>query len=184
MAGSQSTRFVGYARVSTRDQETDLQLDALRSAGVTDVFQEKASSVGHRPELERCLDSLSAGDTFVVYKLDRVARSLTDLLSIIDRIRDAGAHIRSLNEPLDTSSPMGIFVLQILGAVAQLERGIIRERVIAGQVAAISRGKAHGRPATLSSLDEAAVWDRWSRGEKTKRHWHARSALGAVWWIG
>ena len=168
MAGSQSTRFVGYARVSTRDQETDLQLDALRSAGVTDVFQEKASSVGHRPELERCLDSLSAGDTFVVYKLDRVARSLTDQLSIIDRIRDAGAHIRSLNEPLDTSSPMGIFVLQILGAVAQLERGIIRERVIAGQVAAISRGKAHGRPATLSSLDEAAVWDRWSRGEKNK----------------
>ena len=129
MAGSQSTRFVGYARVSTREQETDLQLDALRSAGVTDVFQEKASSVGHRPELERCLDSLAAGDTFVVYKLDRVARSLTDLLSIIDRIRDAGAHIRSLNEPLDTSSPMGIFVLQILGAVAQLERGIIRERV-------------------------------------------------------
>ena len=168
MATTQSMRFIGYARVSTRDQETDLQLDALRAAGVTHVYQEKASSVGHRPELERCLSSIRAGDTFVVYKLDRVARSLTDLLAIIDRIRDVGANIRSLNEPLDTSSPMGVFVLQILGAVAQLERGIIRERVIAGQVAAISRGKAHGRPATLSADDEACVWSRWTLGEKNK----------------
>lgn len=148
---------IGYARVSTREQETRMQLDALASVGVTKVYQEQASSVGDRPELQRCLASLRPGDVMVVYKLDRVARSLTDLLSILDRIKQAGAKVRSLNEPLDTTSPIGIFVVQVLGAVAQLERGIIRERVIAGQVAAISRGQRHGRPRTLSKAQEGEV---------------------------
>lgn len=142
--------LIGYARVSTRDQETRMQLDALAAVGVTTVYQEKASSVGQRPELQRCLKSLRHGDVLVVYKLDRVARSLQDLLQILDRIKLANAQVRSLNEPLDTTTPMGVFMLQVLGAVAQLERGIIRERVIAGQVAAISRGGRHGRPRLLT----------------------------------
>lgn len=127
-----------------------MQLDALTRAGALTIYQEHASSVGSRPELQRCLSSLRPGDTFVVYKLDRVARSLVDLLSIIDRIKLVGAQIKSLNEPLDTTSVLGVFMLQMLGSIAQLERGMIRERVIAGQVAAIERGVRHGRPRVLS----------------------------------
>ena len=123
--------LVGYARVSTKDQETHLQLDALAKAGVAHVWQEKASSVGSRPELRKCLAALRPGDVLVVYKMDRVARSLSDLLSILDSIKAAGADIRSLTEPLDTSGPIGTFMVQVLGAVAQLERSIIRQRTVA-----------------------------------------------------
>lgn len=86
--------LIGYARVSTRDQETHLQLDALHRAGVTKIYQEKASSVNARPELQRCLAELRAGDTLVVYKMDRIARSLLDLLMILDRIKASGAAVR------------------------------------------------------------------------------------------
>ena len=144
--------LIGYARVSTRDQETHLQLDALRRAGVDVIYQEKASSVGARPELQRCLAALQPGDVLVVYKMDRIARSLLDLLMILDRIKSQGAAVRSLTEPLDTAGPLGTFMVQVLGAFAQLERGIIRERVVAGQVAAIKRGRVFGRP---KKLDEA-----------------------------
>ena len=157
MANFESNRLVGYARVSTKDQETHLQIDALQRAGVKKIHQEKASSVGSRPELQKCLDSLRAGDVLVVYKMDRIARSLSDLLSILERISKAGAFIRSLTEPLDTSSPMGMFMVQVLGAVAQLERSIIRERTVAGQVSAIKRGVQFGRPKLLSPEREAEL---------------------------
>lgn len=134
----------GYARVSTREQETHLQLDALRREGVACIYQEKASAVSVRPELQRCLASLGRGDVLVVYKMDRVARSLKDLLLILDQISAAGASIKSLTEPLDTSGPIGTFMVQVLGAVAQLERSIIRERAVAGQVAAYNRGVRWG----------------------------------------
>lgn len=147
--------LIGYARVSTRDQETDLQLDALARAGVTKIFEEKASSVGTRPQLRRCLAALCPGDVFVIYKLDRVARSLPDLLSILADIKAAGALVKSLTEPLDTTTAMGSFVIQILGAVAELERGIIRERSIAGQRAARDRGVLPGRPRSLPPDGEA-----------------------------
>lgn len=136
--------LIGYARVSTRDQETRLQLDALARAGATVVYEEKTSSVGSRPELQKALAALREGDVLVVYKMDRIARSLKDLLAILDVIKAAGAAIRSLTEPLDTSVPIGTFMIQVLGAVAQLERSIIRERCIAGQVAAIQRGTTWG----------------------------------------
>ena len=96
-------------------------------------------------------------DTLVVYKMDRIARSLKDLLSILDRIKASGAAIRSLTEPLDTSSPLGIFMIQILGAVGQLERSITRERTVAGQVAAIKRGVVFGRPKLLTPEQESEV---------------------------
>lgn len=143
--------LIGYARVSTGLQETYMQLDALKAAGVTRVFEERASSVGSRPELQRALFSLRQGDVFVVYKLDRIARSLADLLQILDRIKAAGAMIRSLNEPLDTTSPIGLFVVQVLGAVAQLERSIIRERSMAGQISAMRRGVRFGRDSKLTA---------------------------------
>lgn len=145
----------GYARVSTRHQETSLQLDALHAAGITNIHQEKASSVGNRPQLEALIAKLQPGDVLVFYKLDRVARSLRDLLGIIEQVEQAGACIRSLTEPLDTTTPMGSFVLQILGAVAQLERSIIRQRSIAGQVAAHKRGVKFGRPLALTPEQEA-----------------------------
>lgn len=156
MAKSESIRLVGYARVSTREQETHLQIDALERVGVSEIFQEKASSVGKRPELRRCLDSLRKGDTLVVYRMDRVARSLKDLLEILERIHSVGASIKSLSEPLDTSGPIGIFMVQVLGSVAQLERSIIRERALAGQVSAYQRGKRWGGSAPKLSSAQVA----------------------------
>ena len=145
MAKTESIRLVGYARVSTVGQETHLQLDALHKAGVSVVYQEKTSSVGARPQLQELLSTLKAGDCLVVYKMDRIARSLKDLMGILERVQSVGANIRSLTEPLDTSVPVGVFMVQVLGAVAQLERSIIRERSVAGQLAAYRRGVQLGR---------------------------------------
>lgn len=148
---------IGYARVSTLDQDTALQLDALRAAGVITVYQDKSSGVGPRPQLHQALKRLKAGDTLVVWKIDRMARSLSDLLSIIQRVRDAGATIRSLTEPIDTSSSIGEFTLQILGAVAQLERSLIIQRTTAGIHAARSRGVRWGRRPILSETERREV---------------------------
>ena len=123
--------LIGYARVSTKDQETHLQMDALHKAGVELIYQEKTSGVSARPELQRVLSELTAGDILVVYKMDRVARSLTDLLNILERVAASGA--------------------------AQLERSIIRERTVAGQVSAIKRGVQFGRPKLLSPEREAEL---------------------------
>jgi DNA invertase Pin-like site-specific DNA recombinase len=160
----------GYARVSTREQETFLQLDALKAAGCTEVFQEKASGASQRgrPELARCLDALRPGDTLVVYKIDRIARSLADLLDILRRLERTGAMIRSVTEPLDTTTSMGMFVVQVLGSVAQLERAIIRERSIAGQQAAKLRGVSLGRKRTLTAEDEAEIVRRYVAGGVTQ----------------
>jgi len=142
--------LVGYARVSTIEQETSLQLDALHAAGVQKIYQEKTSSVGVRPELQRALREMSPGDVLVVWKLDRLARSLMDLLSLVDRLAAHGCEFKSLTEPIDTSTPMGIFMLQVLGAVAQLERSIIIQRTTAGIHAARSRGVQWGRRHSLT----------------------------------
>jgi DNA invertase Pin-like site-specific DNA recombinase len=148
--------LVGYARVSTLDQDTAMQLDALKRAGVRRIYQDKSSGVGPRLQLHVLLGRLSPGDTLVVWKLDRIARSLPDLLGIIQRLRERGATIKSLTEPIDTSNPIGEFTLQVLGAVAQLERSMIRERVIAGQVAAMKRGVViGGRPRILTAKQVA-----------------------------
>ena len=137
--------LIGYARVSTKIQETHLQIDALTKAGVEVIYQEKTSSVGERPELRKLLDRLKNGDVLVVYRIDRIARSLKDLLVILEHVQTVGANIKSLTEPLDTTGALGIFIVQILGAVAQLERSIIRERSVAGQLAAYRRGVQLGR---------------------------------------
>ncbi|PAT41392.1 resolvase [Vandammella animalimorsus] len=162
---------VGYARVSTQDQDTTLQLDALRSLGCAVVFEEKASGASRRgrPELARCLASLNQGDTLVVYKIDRIARSLFDLLDILRHLERVGATIKSATEPLDTTNSMGMFVIQILGAVAQLEREMIRERSIAGQLAARARGRLPGRERLLSSETEAAIVSEYQQGQTTYR---------------
>lgn len=161
--------LIGYARVSTNDQDTALQLDALKKARVRVIFNESGSGVGPRPELQRALNRLCAGDTLVVWKLDRVARGLGDLLTILARLKAAGASIRSLTEPIDTSSPIGEFTFQILGAVAQLERSMIRERVMAGQAAAKARGKKWGPPRSLTEDQEAELVELWLSDEYTQQ---------------
>lgn len=157
--------LVGYARVSTSDQETRLQRDALKAAGVRTVYEEKASAVSKRPVLRAVLDKLKPGDVLVVWKLDRLARSLKDLLALLDTLTAKGCGFKSLTEPVDTSSPLGEFVLQILGAVAQFERRLIRERTIAGQVAFVQRGGVFGRPKALTELQERAVQRGLSSGQ-------------------
>lgn len=138
--------LVGYARVSTVDQDTALQIDAFARASVSRVHQEKLSAVGARPELARLLYTLRRGDTLVVYKVDRLARSLSDLLRLLARLESLGVSFRSLTEPIDTATPVGRMMLQILGSFAEFERSMIRERCAAGRAAARARGVHMGRP--------------------------------------
>jgi DNA invertase Pin-like site-specific DNA recombinase len=156
--------LIGYARVSTVEQDTALQLDALHAAGVTCIYSEHGSGVGPRPRLQEALARVCVGDTLVVWKIDRLARSLADLLAILQRLERAGAAIRSLTEPIDTSTPIGAFVVQILGAVAELERSIIRERSMAGVRAARDRGAVMGRPVRLTAQARAEMHAHWLTG--------------------
>ena len=142
-----------------------MQIDALKRANVEKIFQEKTSSIGARAELKKLLLILKKDDQLIVYKLDRLARSLKDLLSILEQIEKAGCGFRSLTEPIDTVSPAGKLMLNILGSVAEFERSLIRERSIAGQVAAIKLGRWPGRPKKLTPDQETDVFDRWVAGE-------------------
>jgi DNA invertase Pin-like site-specific DNA recombinase len=140
-------RLVGYARVSTEEQGTDPQLDELRAAGCETVREEHASGADRtRPVLARLLRDIHPGETLVVVRLDRLARSVSHLLAVIEQLEANGAHFRSLHDPIDTSTPQGMFSLQVLGAVAQLERALIAERTKAGLNAARSRGRIGGNP--------------------------------------
>lgn len=145
----------GYGRVSTIVQDTALQEDAFKRAEVDQVITEKWSSVGTRPKLQQLLARLGPGDELVVYKLDRLGRSLQDLLAVLDRINAAGAAFRSLTEPIDTRTPAGKLMYSMLGAVAEFERTLIRERAVAGQIAAYRRGvRWGGETKRLSAEDE------------------------------
>ncbi|MCL9844607.1 recombinase family protein [Ralstonia solanacearum] len=160
----------GYARVSTQEQETHAQTDALSKAGVGFIFSEKKSggTTAGRPELEKLLRILKPGDQVVVYKLDRIARSLKDLLRIIERIEEKGAQFRSLTESLDTTTPAGRMLFHMVGAFAEFERELIRERTRAGMAAAIQRGVKLGRHYALSPEDEAEALRLWFAGQMSK----------------
>lgn len=160
--------LIGYARVSKIEQDTELQLRALHRAGVRKVVEEKRSAVKHRPQLLALLESLREGDTIVVYKLDRFARSLRDLLTILDRIEQAGAGFRSLTESIDTTTSAGRMMMQLLGAFAEFERNIIRERSIAGQAIAKSNGAHVGRLPALDDRQAARLAERWGTGRYSK----------------
>jgi len=167
----------GYARVSTSAQETTLQLDALYRGGVAKVLQEKRSSVGQRPMLALLVSMLVPGDVVKVYKIDRFARSLLDLLAILERIEKAGATFQSLTEPIDTSTSAGRMMMHMLGAFAEFERGIIRERSIAGQQAARERGKHCGRPRGLDADTESAMVKLYESG------WYTLDSLAFVFGV-
>lgn len=158
----------GYARVSTNEQETTLQIDALRKYDVQYVFEEKTSSVGTRPELKKLLQRVNQDDQIIVYKLDRLARSLKDLLQIIEQIEKAKCRFRSITEAIDTTTPVGKLMLNVLGSFAEFERGLIRERAIAGQAAAYSRGiRWGGQPKSVNDLDAACLYDCYKTGDFT-----------------
>jgi DNA invertase Pin-like site-specific DNA recombinase len=146
--------IVGYARVSTQDQNPQLQLDALAAAQCEQVFQEKATGkFRDRPELTACLRTLRKGDNLIVWKLDRLARSLKDLVEIIYDLEQRGVGFRSLTESIDTTTTGGRLVFHIFGALAEFEHSLIRERTVAGLVAARARGRKGGRKPRMSKAD-------------------------------
>ena len=147
---------IGYARVSTSDQNLDLQLDELEKGGCTKIFQEKASSVKKRPEFEKCLDYLREGDTLVVWKLDRLGRTTKKLLELIDDLRDRGINLQILTLGVDTSTAAGRLFFTMMAGLAEMERELIRERTKAGLQAARNRGRLGGRnPVDQDILDRA-----------------------------
>ena len=146
--------LVGYARVSTRDQNYELQLDALEAAGCAKIFEEKLSGAQRdRPELKAALDYVRLGDTLVVWKLDRLARSLKQLIETVEMLSEREIGFRSLTENIDTTSSGGRLIFHIFGALAEFERSIIRARTTAGLAAARARGRVGGRPPALSESD-------------------------------
>lgn len=169
---------IGYARVSTEDQKTSAQIDALQAAGCTVIYQENRSGgTMDRTELRAMLDSLQAGDTVVVYKMDRIARSLRDLMDITEIIHQAKAEFKSLTEIIDTTTPSGRFIFQIFGAFAEFERELIRERTRMGLRAARERGRVGGQPRKMSPSLEAEIMDLWKSGRHTKSELATRAGV-------
>ena len=146
--------IIGYARVSTHDQNLDSQLDALQKADCEQIFQEKITGkTKDRPELISCLKALRKGDVLIVWKLDRLARSLKDLVEITTDLNQREIGFKSLTEAIDTTSATGRLVFHIFGALAEFEHSLIRERTIAGLDAARARGRKGGRKPSMSEND-------------------------------
>jgi len=150
--------IIGYARVSTDDQNLDAQTDALTAAGAGKMFADKISgSKRARPELEKMLDQLRDGDVVTVTKYDRLARSLKDLLEIVETIGERGAGFRSLAEDIDTTTPAGRLVFHVFASIAQFERERISDRTKEGLAAARKRGRVGGRPPALTTSQKDEV---------------------------
>ena len=160
--------LLGYARVSTQDQDTSAQIAALRTAGCELIFQEKASGGRwDRPELHRLLGQLRKGDVLVVWKLDRLSRSLKDVLSLMEKIAHAGAGFRSLTEVIDTTSPAGRMMMQIVGTFAEFERAMLRERTQSGLDIARTQGRVGGRRPKLKSNQQQEIVNLVGSGKKS-----------------
>ncbi|WGL62411.1 recombinase family protein [Pseudomonas sp. CW003PS] len=143
---------MGYARVSTDDQHLELQRDALSQAGCSVIYEEASSGKNAvRPQLEQCRKALRTGDTLVVWRLDRLGRSLPDLVQIIADLEQRGIGFESLTEKIETGSAAGKLVFHVFAALAEFERGLIRERTQAGLAAARARGRAGGRKPKLDA---------------------------------
>src|ERR1700728_4785727 len=160
--------LIGYARVSTNDQETATQVAALKAAGCERIYREKASGGRwDRPELHRLLDQLREDDVLVVWKLDRLSRSLRDVLTIMERLTETKAGFRSLTEAIDTTTPAGRMMMQMVGAFAEFERAMLRERTKAGLDAARREGRVGGRRPKLTPQQQAEIIRMVSKGNKT-----------------
>jgi DNA invertase Pin-like site-specific DNA recombinase len=159
---------IGYARVSSTGQDYDGQVERLTAAGCTKVFSEKASgkSTDGRQALDKAIRVLEPGDTLVTVRLDRLARSIRDLLSLLDAIKAAGAHIKALEDPwLDTTTPHGELILTIMGGMAEFERKLIRARCDEGIKRAKAQGKQFGRKSLLDAGQRRKIAERYAAGE-------------------
>jgi DNA invertase Pin-like site-specific DNA recombinase len=160
--------LIGYARVSTDDQDAAAQVAALKAAGCERIYREKASGGRwDRPELHRLLDQLRKGDVLVVWKLDRLSRSLRDVLTIMERLADAKAGLRSLTEAIDTTTAAGRMMMQMVGAFAEFERAMLKERTKVGLDAAREEGRIGGRRPKLTPQQQAEIRKMVSKGDKT-----------------
>ena len=165
------THLVGYVRVSTSDQTTQLQMDALIAHGVApeDIHSDSASgAIRNRPGLQAALKDLREGDILVIWKLDRLSRSLTDLLTILERLDQAGVQFQSLTESIDTTTASGRAMMKMVGVFAEFEREIIRERTKAGLLQARREGRVGGRPRRLTKKQEAEAVAMIKAGKKSK----------------
>lgn len=150
--------LIGYVRVSTNDQNTALQRNALECAGCELIFEDKISGkVSDRPGLKQVLRTLSEGDTLVVWKLDRLGRSMRHLVVLVEELRERGINFRSLTDSIDTSTPMGRFFFHVMGALAEMERELIVERTRAGLAAARAEGRVGGRRPKYTSEEWAQM---------------------------
>lgn len=150
--------IIGYTRVSTLEQTSDLQRDALKEAGATITYEDKASGKStDRPELANCLKALREGDTLVVWRLDRLGRNLQDLIRIVNELEERGVKFKSLKESVDTGGPAGKLVFHLFAALAEFERELVRERTMAGLEAARARGRKGGRPQLLNANQQRAA---------------------------
>lgn len=160
--------LIGYARVSTQDQDTDAQIAALQTSGCEMIFREKASGGRwDRPELHRLLEQLRKGDVLVVWKLDRLSRSLKDVLILMDKVKLAEAGFRSLTENIDTVTPGGIMFMQMVGTFAEYERAMLRERTRNGLDAARKQGRVGGRRPKLKTHQQEEIVHLVNSGQKT-----------------
>ena len=160
--------LIGYARVSTNTQDSAAQVAALKAAGCERTYREKASGGRwDRPELHRLLDQMRKGDVLVVWKLDRLSRSLRDVLTIMERLRDSGAGFRSLTEAIDTTTAAGRMMMQMVGVFAEFERAMLKERTKAGLDAAREEGRIGGRRPKLSEQQQNEVRKMVTMGDKT-----------------
>lgn len=162
--------LLGYARVSkAEEQDPALQVSSLKAIGCGRIYEERVSgSRWDRPELHRLLDHLRAGDVLVVWKLDRLSRSLKDLLHIMDRIHEAGAGFRSITESVDTTTPAGRMLMQMVGAFAEFKREMIRERTRAGLQRARAEGRVGGRRPKLSKRQATEAMEMVTSGRKSQ----------------
>lgn len=161
----------GYARVSTTEQNLDLQTNALKAENCNQIFSEKISSrAKHRPELGKLLSQLRADDELIIYKLDRIARSTTELLNLLESLTNKGVAIKSLNEKwADTSTPAGKAMITVFAGFAEFERDLIRQRSQDGRNAAIKRGVKFGRPTKLSKVQTELIIDAFESGASVKQ---------------
>lgn len=160
--------LIGYARVSTQEQDIQAQMSALKSAGCELIFHEKVSGGRwDRPELQRLLQQLRKGDQVIVWKLDRLSRSLKDLLLTLEKIENTGADFRSITENIDTSTPAGKMMMQIVGAFAEFERAMLRERTQSGLEAARKNGRVGGRRPKLTPQQQKEIVLLVTSGQKT-----------------
>lgn len=151
--------LIGYVRVSTTEQNTDLQRSALETAGCELIFEDRISGTkASRPGLNNALDTLKSGDSLVVWKLDRLGRSVKNLIELISLLKSRGVHLRSVTDSIDTSTAMGRFFFHVMGALAEMERELIVERTRAGLAAARARNKHPGRPKRVPPQE-------WARAE-------------------